>query len=134
MKIALITYNFNNYDIQRSPINLDSFIQYNYISKSSSNPIYDTYYVRYHPFEFVDSDMVILMDSSIQIKDSLNQLVNEFLQSNMIIGVLHSRFVTDEDKLMYWKFQRNAISNTEVKNVYNFISSLNQSRNYGSIR
>lgn len=116
---------------------MDSFIPYHYITEStvSSNPIYNTYYTRYHPFNYVsvDTDIAILVDASMQIKDSLTGIINEFIKSNKIIGCLHSRFLTDEDKLLYWAFQRNAISTDEVKREYAYIATLNQTRTMGSI-
>ena len=116
---------------------MDSFIKYRYITDTTDviNPIYSTYYLRYHPFNYADddTDIVILIDASMQIKDSLIEIINEFIKSNKIIGCLHSRFLTDEDKLLYWKFQRNAISINEVNKTYKYIESLNQSRIMGSI-
>ena len=116
---------------------MDSFIPYHRITDKSisDNPIYSTYYVRYHPFEFVtdDTDVVLLVDSSMQFNDSVAELITTFTNSHDSIGLLHSRFLTDEDKLLYWKFQRNSISTDEVKRVYAYIATLNQTRTMGSI-
>ena len=137
MKCDIISCNFGNYDMQRNPLNLDSFLQFHHIYESnlSLNPIYNTYYVRYHPFDYVpnNTDFIILVDSSMEFKASIKPLIDTFIQSNTSIGLLHSRFATDEDKLLYWKFQRNAISTDEVKRVYTYIATLNQTRTMGSI-
>lgn len=136
MTISLLTCNFGNYDLRRNPASLDSFLHYVYLSdENSANPIRDTYHVRYHPFDYVppDTDAVLMVDASMQIKDSLSELVEAFIASGKPIGVLSSRFLTDEEKILYWKFQRNSLSDTEARRVFEYMTSSGMSRLAGTI-
>ena len=75
-KYTIISYCFGNYDILREPEHVDPDAEYVYVTDkeipsknwkvivdpvlSKKDPLYATYYVRHHPFEFASTPIACL--------------------------------------------------------------------------
>ena len=92
-RYAVLSYNFNHYEIVHEIENPQEDVEYIMVSddktltsstwtikyrESTGDPFYDCFYVRYHPFEFVSTDIVIKIDGSMVVKDSLDPIIEEF--------------------------------------------------------
>lgn len=66
------------------------------------------FYVRYHPFEFVHSDIVIKIDGSMGVTGDLDKLVENFNNGGYEIALeLHPTRATMYDEYLAWVQQRN---------------------------
>ena len=99
---AIISFNFSDYDICHNHLLNDEYT-YTYITDNaaacppqwipwklnqlSNSPWKNTLYVRYHPFEFTNSNFVILFDGSMEIQPGLYQILNKFITENYEICV-----------------------------------------------
>lgn len=98
-KYSILMFNFGDYEIMREPIEMDEDCEYVYVTdnvnlKSNkwtmiytdrfkhNDAVYAAFYVRYHPFEFVNTDVCFIIDGSIQIKKSLRELYERFQNSD----------------------------------------------------
>ena len=104
-KYSILTYNFGNYEILKDPIEMDPDCEYICVTDQTvfhsetkwtirvatnipgNTPFDKVLYVRYHPFEFVHTDTVLLIDSSIHIIKSLSFLFNDFNASAKTLGI-----------------------------------------------
>jgi len=101
-KYSILTFNFNNYEIMREPEELDEDCEYIYVTdnpnlKSDKWKIvienlkgsgFDkSFYVRYNPFKYVNTDVCICIDSSMQIHKSLRKLYEDFMNSGAEIAL-----------------------------------------------
>jgi len=94
-KYSVLTYIFDNYEIVQEVVEKDPEAEYILITddpnlKSSTwNVVYNEelaklptftkcYYVRFHPFEYVNTDVVVRIDGDIEIRKSLSKLVSDF--------------------------------------------------------
>lgn len=67
------------------------------------DPLYASFYVRYHPFKYCTGDVCLRMDGSIRIKQSLLPLFEYFDKSeNDICVMVSSRSNTIRKELMFW--------------------------------
>lgn len=148
-KYTILSFCFNGYDNIREPLILDPAAEYIYItdhkveSKSwkviidpklvNKNPIYSSYYVRYHPFEYVNTDIVFIVDSSIQIKDSLNPIYEEFKNSGADYSPIITNYYNDENKIKFWKTNRNFNDVEQIEKINTFIKYMCQENYKGSI-
>lgn len=148
-KYTILSFNFNGYDKLREPLFVDPDAEYIYITdhpvKSTywkvivdiklvnKNPIYSAYYVRYHPFQYVTTDIVFVMDSSIQIKDSLHIIYAEFEKSNAVYAPMGTNYKTDEDKINKWVNATKRMSNEDGNKALNYIRNKGQENYKGSI-
>jgi hypothetical protein len=144
-KYTILTFNFNGYDMIREPLIIDQNAEYICISDThqesknwkvivdekltNKNPIYSSYYVRYHPFEYVNTDTVIVVDSSIQIKDQLNSFIDNF---DSDLSVMCTNYRTDEQKIDFW-IKNRKIKESDLKSIKKFINVIKQSNEKGSI-
>ena len=104
-KYSILTFNFGNYEVFREPEAVDENCEYIYVTDNpnlksniwkiivekrftENTPYYKSFYVRYHPFEYCSGNICIRIDGSIQIKQSLLDLFNEFDNSNNDICVM----------------------------------------------
>lgn len=95
---SVLMFNFNDYEIFREPYEADPECEYIYVTDNKNfksnifkfiydeklknkSPIYASMYVRYHPFEYVSTDICIVLDGSMQIKKSLNDIYTKFINS-----------------------------------------------------
>ena len=149
-KYTVLSYNFGNYDLIRDPIQIDPDADYIYVTdqKATSNvwnviedkdlvgkhPLFASFYVRHHPFKYTTTDIVITVDASIQIQDSLSTIVNAFINSNTNYAVIVNNYKSDEMKIMRWeKYIPDRISEHDVKSLICFIQKMNQPNFAGAI-
>lgn len=125
-KYSILTFVMNDYDIVREPLEISDNCEYilvtddkTLVSKNwkikyipdallNKDGFTKSFYVRYHPFEFVDTDIAVVLDASIQINKSLDILVNDFIQSNsdMCLSV-HWNMINAWNEYEYWVNYRN---------------------------
>ena len=99
MKYSVITYVFNGYEKPREVINPDPDVEYIMVTDDESTKLntwkvvvdhsldglsgFDKcYYVRYNCFKYCHTDICIRIDGSIEIKGSLDRLVDEFVKGD----------------------------------------------------
>ncbi len=136
MKYSILSYNFCNYEILREPLEIDPNAEYIYVtdnpnlksdkwkiiylpeSFNKSTGITKTMYVRYHPFDFVNTDTVIILDGSMQINKSLEKFYLDFKQSNCdcAIGCWTSPITNINSMYNYWLLSRNYNFDNYIKN------------------
>ena len=125
MKYSILMYNFNNYEILRDPLEIDDEAEYIYVTDNKTlksdkwKIVYDPrleklsafekcYYVRFHLFEYCSTDICIYLDGSIQIKRSLRQLYENFVNSGCDIGLsINGCFNDLRDDYHFWTKHRN---------------------------
>ena len=114
-KISLITFNFGEYDKIRTHF-LSSQIEHIYISDHAQDIIgwkpvvfnkfndawKNSLYVRYHPFEFSNSEIVIVIDGSLSIQEGVDCLIEQFLNSDSEIGLLLSHQYDLRGRISRW--------------------------------
>ena len=149
-RYTVLSYCFGNYDILREPNKVDPEAEYIYVTDkeipsknwkvivdpvlSKKDPLYATYYVRHHPFEFASTPIVITVDSSIQIHDSLADIVDAFDKSKSDYSVICSIYKSDEHKITEWlKRKPVRISKHDVSSLFTFIKKFDQERWKGAI-
>ncbi len=98
-KYSVLMYNFNNYEIMREPLEVDPDAEYIYVTddpnlKSDNwtivideklkdlSPFDKCYYVRFHPFEYLSTDICVYLDGSTLINKSLNPIYQMFVDGN----------------------------------------------------
>jgi len=148
-KYTILSFNFNGYDKLREPLICDPDAEYIYVTDkniksknwnividtklTNKNPIYSSYYVRYHPFEYAKTDIVFVIDSSIQLKESLRPIYEEFLNSNCDQTVMLSNYPDDEHKISEYLNISKRIDKADALILYKFIFKSNQTFYKGSI-
>jgi len=147
---TILSYNFGNYDMPREPRTVDPEAEYIFVTDkpvesavwkmridqrlADKDPLYAAYYVRHHPFEYATTDIVITVDASIQINDSLEQIVDAFDKSGADYSVLCSIYKSDEHKISEWRRRQPVrISNHDVDALNVFIKKFGQENWKGSI-
>lgn len=150
IRYSVITYMFGNYDRIRDPRITDPDSEYILVTDtertdtgwktivdtrlSDKSPVYAAYYVRHHPFEYTDTDIVITVDASVQINDSLNDIVKEFDDSGADFGVMLNNFRDDTQKLKYWKSAyADRLDPTETEKLDRFLELTGGSSIRGSV-
>lgn len=149
-RYTIITYNFGNYDILCEPKTIDPNADYIAVTDKpvssatwqvrvdpklmNKDPLYAAYYVRHHPFEYATTDIVITVDASIQINDSLESIVDTFDKSGADYSVICSIYKSDEHKISEWLRRKPArISNHDADVLNVFIKKFGQENWKGSI-
>ena len=143
---TVISFNFGGYDILREPKVVDPNAEYVYVTDrpttsthwkvmvdpklANRHPIYSAYYVRYNPFEYASTENVILLDSSVQINDSLAPIAEECFAHDYTVMLTNYR--TDEDKLKQWTTVR-GMKQDEADRVLKFIDKTGTREQKGSI-
>lgn len=135
MKYAIITYNFNNYEIMREipDYALDSNIEYLYITddihiKSKNwkiivdhdldglSPFDKCYKVRFNLFKYTKADYVMYIDGSIQILQNPKIYFEEFIKSNKDIAIcVHPERATLLEEYFEWINHRKYNKNRAFK-------------------
>lgn len=99
MKYSVLTYIINDYEPVRETVNKDPDVEYILVTDNPNiksdtwTVIYDEsllkmkvfercYYVRYNPFKYCSSDIVIKIDGSMKLVGSLDRLVDKFNEDN----------------------------------------------------
>jgi len=149
-KYTVLSYNFGNYDLIRDPIKTDPEADYIYVTdkEGKSNvwniiededlkdkdPLYASFYVRHHPFKYAKTDIVIIVDASIQIQDSLKIIFDRFVESQADYSLMLNNYKNDEMKLMKWgKSGPKRISHRDIKILDSFIKKMKQSNFAGAV-
>ena len=135
-KYSVLTFVFNDYDFIREPLEVSPDCEYvlvtdnrnitsskwtiKYLSSNFDNATGFTksFYVRYHPFEFVSTDVCIVLDGSNQIKRPLDKLINDFLNSKKDVCLsVHWCQTTPYNEYAYWLNERKYDFTQYHKNV-----------------
>lgn len=152
-RYTILSYCFGNYDILREPERIDPEAEYIYVTDkeipskhwkvvvdpklADKDPIYASYYVRHHPFEYASTDIAVVIDASIQLNDSLADIVSAFDESKADYSVMCSVYKSDEHKLDFWKKVKktkpNRISDHDLEILPKFIKKMNQENWRGAI-
>ena len=117
-RYSILTFVFGGYDRIRTPRIQDPEAEYVCITDhqvqvpgwkivvdeklKTKDPIYASYYIRYHAHEYVDSDIIVVVDASIQINDSLYPIIDMFHRTESQMSVMLTDFKNAEDKINYW--------------------------------
>ena len=98
-KYSILSFCFGNYDLCREPVEKSNDCEYIFVTdnkdlKSNTwkivytdkfkkfSPVYASFYVRYHPWEFVNTNVVMIIDASIQLKENTDNLIKSFTENN----------------------------------------------------
>lgn len=103
---SVLTYNFNDYEIMREPLEVDVRCEYiyvtdnpKYVGKSNVwkvivaddlqglSPFDKCYRVRFNLFKYATTPICIYLDGSLQINKSLARLYMAFVESNADVGL-----------------------------------------------
>ena len=126
-KYSILSCIFGGYEMVREVVNPDPDIEYILVTDNQnlkSNtwtvlfyPDLMDYpegpdrwaYVRYHPFEFVNTDICLYIDGSVQIKDNPISILEEFESSNWEYGTLMNTLAesgtnTIENEVERWAY------------------------------
>jgi len=132
-KYSIVTFIFGEYDKCRTPLFIDKDIEYILVSDhhfehpvwkvvvdeelSGKSPLYQSYYVRYHPFKYVHSDTVVVIDGSIKIMDDLSEIVDPFINSDrdMLLMCMNYPY-SSEQKIQHWKKVRH-LDDESIENI-----------------
>ena len=128
-KYSVLTYNFGHYDLPRKPKEINPNVSYIFVSDANNVPSpfvlkrdtkektswLNTIKVKTHPFDYVDTDWVVVMDSSIEIVHDISPII-EFCEKNEIEALFISspyniNWMAEIDQL-HWK-KRNPKINIE---------------------
>lgn len=147
-KYTILTFIFGDYELPREPLEISDACEYILVTDNenlksniwtikylpnflkNANGITKSFYVRYHPFEFITTDICILIDGSIQVKKSLDKLYNDFINSNtdccLMINWYNQNAYADYE---HWLKYRNYDKNQCVKNKA-FLKATGLTENY----
>lgn len=100
MQYSILTFNFGNYDLIREPFSISDNVECVMVTDCVNLPsnskwkfkripseyinasgFTKSFYVRYHPFEFVNNDICLVIDGSVQILKSPDPLIDDFMAS-----------------------------------------------------
>jgi len=131
-RYSILTFIFNGYDRVRTPLFIDKDAEYVLVSDhyfehpiwkvivdedlKDKDPIYQSYYVRYHPFKYLNSDIAIVIDGSIKILSDLSHLIDEVINTNRDMMIMCSNYLTVEQKLEHWKTIRK-LDDESINNI-----------------
>ncbi len=147
-KYSILTFIMNDYEMIREPLAISENAEYilvtdnkNLTSKtwkivyipnhlSETDGFTKSFYVRYHPFEFVNTDICIVLDGSILIKKSLDKLIDDFISSKSDISLMiHWNQINAKHEYGYWIRKRNYDSKQKEK-AFAFMNALGYSSEY----
>lgn len=141
MKYTVLTYLVGNYDkthkiLTRTP-DVDYVIVTDnplYVDTSGYRVVYDPdleklgnafdkiLYIRYHPFKYVDTPIVLKIDASVQVKGDLTKLFQDFEKSESQLAIhLHPTRQTPVEELTAW-VQSRGMGVDEANKVLQFMA------------
>ena len=151
-KYSILTFNFGNYEIFREPEEIDEDCEYVYVTDNPNlksniwkiiiedkfkehSPYYKAFYVRYHPFEYVNTDTCIVLDSSIKIKKKLNNIIEDFNLRNDDIGLLLMPFHDNKpfEEIKVWHSQLKRLSTIQANLLYSLYKHFKMENYRGGI-
>lgn len=124
-KYSVLTYNVGGYEILHELEYKDEDVEYVYvtddrsITSSTWNVVYVDnphpednfdlcYQVRFHPFDYVHSDIVIRIDGSMVVTGNLDKIIEEFNRDGYDIALeIHPTRSVMYDEYVAWVQQRN---------------------------
>ena len=150
MRYTVISFNFKNYDLVREPRNPDPEADYVFVTDTvpegdsrwrfvvdpdlpGKDPIHDSYFVRYHPWKYAKTDLVVIVDASVRIDDSLRPIVDEFVKSGAHYAPMLTSYMSDEQKMQVFRDRLHRVDDEEIERVNFFIGELGQTDLKGSI-
>lgn len=135
-KYSVLTFVFGNYENIREPKTVDPNCEYVLVTDKempvntkwtvkripsyldAADGFTKSFYVRYHPFEFVTTDTCVVMDGSIQINKSLWPIVHDFMISNKdACFSINCTVQNSYDEFKYWMQHRNYPAKQARKSV-----------------
>lgn len=148
-KYTVLTQIFNNYEFVREVKELDPDAEYLLVTDDPTltsttwKVIYDEhfaklpkneklYYVKYHNFEFANTDTCIYVDGSIQIDKSLRKLYDDFIASNSFMAaIMHPCIYTFDREVLTW-IKNKRYTYDDGKKFFQFLSNTRYDINYKS--
>lgn len=147
-KYSILTFIFNGYDMVRTPLFVDNDVEYVLVTDkpmehpvwnvvvdpdlSGKDPIYQSYYVRYHPFKYLHSDTAVVIDGSIKVLESLDDIVMPFIEADRDLMLMVSNYITIGQKVEHWKTVRH-LDDDSIAGIHQLQKELNATELYGSI-
>ena len=142
-KYSILTFIFKDYELLRDPVIVDPECEYVCVTDNpdikseiwkirpfkADDPIYGSFYVRWHPFEFVDTKVCIILDASVKILGELNKLYTYFYESKklMAVAISHSQEAIKRNQNMgiraihRWKKRNKFLSESDYQNLIRYI-------------
>lgn len=151
-KYSILTFNFGNYEVFREPEAVDENCEYVYVTDNPNlksniwkiivedkhqdkTPYYKSFYVRYHPFEYVSTDTVIVIDSSMKLKKKFDKIIEDFNTRNDDIGFLLMPFHDNKPfaEIGVWYSQLRRLSASQAGLLFNLYKHHNMENYRGGI-
>ena len=145
-RYSVLTYIFGSYEIPHEIENKRDDVEYVLVTdnmelKSSTwnvvywkgndrdNPFDKVCYVRYHPFEFVSTDICVKIDGSIFIKDgNLDAIINRFNGHEMCLMIHPARNIIRDEYSAWVRLRKYDIAH--ANNVYSSLVHLGMDESY----
>lgn len=144
---TVLSFAFGGYEKIRDPYEFDRGAEYVYVTDREStsawkltvdermrdmDPVYASYYVRYHPFEYSEADTVFVVDGSVQICDTLRPIYEEFRESGRDYMPMLTNYRDDDSKIEQWTRDRR-LSPIDREKIRDFLSETGLEKQKGSI-
>lgn len=144
-KPAIITFNFGNYDkfyeakyyndfdyiciTDDNTLKVNNITVFNYYNESNWK---SSLYVRYHPFEFTDSDIVIVIDGSLSVEEGIYDLIDTYIKSKSDIAVLLSHHYELLQRITTW-YSKGRITEEEYNVLLKYVREVATDNYKGTI-
>lgn len=148
MKYTVLSFNFGGYDLVREPRNPDPDADYVYVTDNvpdgtsswrfvvdkslPADPLHASYFVRYHPFKYAKTDIVVVVDASVQINDSLSPIVDEFVDYGADYMPMLTSYGSDDVKMKIFQ-KMGRVNDEDIAKLNYFVEEMGQSHWKGSI-
>lgn len=148
MKYTVLSFNFGKYETLREPSEVSANAEYvlvtddpdlksdiwqiKYLSKEfdKASAFTKSFYVRYHPYEFCNTDIVVVLDGSIQILKPLDKIINDFLNSGKDICLSINHLPNPFNAEYEWFINRRGYSKEQAKRNMTMIRALGFTNDY----
>ena len=147
-KYSVLTFIMNDYEMVREPLEVSNDAEYIMVTDDpnlksdkwtikylpewlkDADGFTKSFYVRYHPFEFVNTDTCVVLDGSIQIKKPLDKLITDFEQSGKdCLLMVHWCLDNIQNEYGVWVNQR-GYPVEQAKKTFAFFKALGYTRDY----
>ena len=123
-RYSVLSYSIGNYERVKEVLNPKSDVEYIYVTDNRSitsstwtikyvdnphpeDPFYMCYDIRFNPFKYVNTDIVMRIDGSMKIVDDTDLLVNEFIRGEYdIMFMAHPTTQTLAEEYKTWVDER----------------------------
>ena len=145
---SVLTFVFGNYERLRDPLEVSPHCEYVAVTDNPSltsniwnikylpsefdgaDGFTKSFFVRYHPYQFVSTNICVVMDGSVLIKRSLDYLVYKFVQSKCECSfMIHWNQINAIDEYEYWTKMR-GYSSTQVQKCLAFMDAIGYNKSY----